>query len=177
MKKEIHTAYEGLKIITEVVEKLKKSKPELFTKSGIRELPGFLYEYIKKSKPKMTNEMRSFIHYFTGNMNDYVSGDYSGADDDKEKKKAADAAYEGLKTFETAAAGLFVKNPEAFSEDVANNLPDKIGEYMKLTGIKPDKYGQVFLEQFIGFVGFCLKKGFKEYDPKDEGKPKQMSLF
>lgn len=175
MRKEAVTVFNGLKLIGEAVPKIRKAHPELFKKSGISRLPEAIFENIKKKHPKLNDDTRAFLLYFTGNLVEYANGDYAGADADK--KEAVDAAYEGLKAVDAALTFLEENKPEIFSESEAINVPANITGFITEMKLKLSKPAKAFLEQFLGFVSFNLEKGFIQYDPGKKHVPRQLELF
>lgn len=175
MRKEAQSVFNGLKLIGEAVPKIRKTHPELFKKAGISSFPAVLIENIKKNYPKLNDDTSAFLAYFTGNLVEYITGDYPGADLDK--KEAVDAAYEGLKALDAAITYLEENKPEVFSESEAANVPANIKGFITETKYKISKPAKSFLEQFLSFVSFNLEKGFIQYDPNKKHVPRQMELF
>ena len=175
MRKEAQAVYNGLKLVGEAVPKIRKAHPEFFKKSGMSKLPENIFANIKKNHPKLNDDTKAFLLYFTGNIVEYVTGDYAGADTDK--KEAVDAAYEGLKAMDAAITYLQENKPEIFSESEAINVPSNIMGFIKDMKYKISKPAKAFLEQFLAFVSFNLEKGFIQYDPSKKHAPRQMELF
>ncbi len=175
MRKEAQTAYNGLKLTAEAVIKLKKTKPDLFKKAEIKNLPESLYEYIKKSNPKLTDDVKAFLLYFNGSLVEYLSGDYAGPDADT--KAAAEAAYEGIKAMEAASNYLLENRPELFSEEGAVQIPSAVAGFITDMKYKISDEARKFLDEFLGFISFNLTKGFIQLDPSGKHKPRQMDLF
>ena len=175
MRKEAQSVFSGLKLIGEAIPKIRKAHPELFKKSGLSKLPGQIFENIKKNHPKLNDDTKAFLLYFTGNLVEYVTGDYAGADADR--KEAVDAAYEGLKAIDAAVTYLEENKPEIFSESEAINVPAGIRAFITDMKYKISKPGKGFMDQFLSFVSFNLEKGFIQYDPGKKHVPRQMELF
>jgi hypothetical protein len=175
MRKEAQPVFNGLKLIGGAIPKIRKAHPELFKKTGLSKLPGTIYENIRKSHPKLDDDTRAFLLYFTGNLVEYVTGDYAGADTDK--KEAIEAAYEGLQAVDAAITYLGENRPEIFSESEVINVPSNITGFITETKYKISKPAKGFLEQFLAFVSFNLEKGFIQYDPGRKHAPRQMELF
>jgi hypothetical protein len=175
MRKEAQTAYNGLKLIVESLLKLKKSKPDLFKRSEIKNMPEALHEHIRKSNPKMSDDIKAFLLYFNGNLVEYISGDYAGPDADI--KAAAEAAYDGLKALETAANYLTENKPDVFTEQGIEALPEAVLGFIIDMKYKISDPARKFLDEFLGFISFNLTKGFIQYDPVNKNKPRQMELF
>jgi hypothetical protein len=175
MKKEALTAFNGFKLMGEAIPRLKKSHPELFKKTDINRLPEAVFENIKKNHPKLDDDTRAFLLYFNGNLVEFLSGDYAGPDADR--KKAADAAFEGMLAVETAVNYLLENKPEIFSPEQAVTIPANITGFITEMKHKISVPGRDFMEQFLGFVSFNLEKGFIQYDPTKKYAPRQMDLF
>lgn len=175
MKKEALTAFNGLKLTGEAALRIKKSSPELFKKSSMAGLPEAIFESIKKHNPKIPEETRAFLLYFTGNLVEYFSGEYAGSDTDR--GDAVNYAYEGLKAIEAACEYLQTNRPELFTEEKAVMIPAAITGFVDEMKYKISRGGKSFLEQFLGFISFNLEKGFIQYDPAKKNSPRQMELF
>lgn len=175
MRKETATAYNGLKITAGAVLKLQKSKPDLFKRSEIKNLPGVLHEYITRSNPKMSDDIKAFLLYFNGNLVEFLSGDYAGPD--ANTNAAADFAYEGLQAMEAAFNYLMENRPEVFTEEGVIGLPGAVTGFITDMKYKISDGAKKFLDEFLGFISFNLTKGFIQYDPASQTKPRQMELF
>jgi hypothetical protein len=175
MKKEALTAFNGIRLTCEAALKLKTASPELFKKASLAKLPGALFESVKKNNPKMPDETKAFLLYFTGNLVEYFSGEYAGPDADHDA--AVGWAYEGLKAVDAAYEYLKDNRPELFSEEQAVLIPAAIHGFIDEMKYKISAGAKGFLEQFLGFVSFNLEKGFIQYDPAKKNSPRQMELF
>ena len=175
MKKEALTAFNGLKLTGEAALRIKKTSPELLKKSSMSKLPAAVFESIKKHNPKMADETRAFLLYFTGNMVEYFSGEYAGPDADQ--AEAVNSAYEGLKALDAACEYLLANRGDLFSQEHAIEIPAAITGFIDETKYKISRGARQFLEQFLGFISFNLEKGFIQYDPGKKNSPRQMELF
>ncbi|MEI7542837.1 MAG: hypothetical protein WCJ94_06270 [bacterium] len=175
MRKEAQAVFNGLKLIGVAIPKIRKAHPELFIKTGIGKLPEAIFENIKKNNPKLTDESSAFLLYFTGNLVEFVTGDYTNANEDK--TEAIANAHEGLQVMEAAIVYLKENKPEIFSEAEAITVPANIMGFITEMKYKISPQAVSFLEQFLGFVSFNLEKGFIQYDPGKKHAPRQMDLF
>lgn len=175
MRKEAQAVFNGLKLIGVAIPKIRKAHPELFTQTGIGKLPEAIFENIKKNNPKLTDDSRAFLLYFTGNLVEFVTGDYTGANEDK--VEAVSDAYEGLQAIDAAIVYLEENKLEIFTEAEAITVPANIMGFITEMKYKISPPAVSFLEQFLGFVSFNLEKGFIQYDPGKKHVPRQMDLF
>lgn len=175
MKKEVLTAFQGLKLAGEAALRIKKASPELLNAGSVEKFPAALLESVKKHNPGLPADVAAFLSYFTGSLSEYFTGEY--AEPDTDIKQALKNTVEGLTALDAAFANLMENDPGIFSVEKAASIPPAVTGFIDGTKYKMSSGAGEFLDQVLGFISFNLEKGFIQFDPAKKSTPRQMELF